>query len=82
MTPDPDNPHAMGYDRNSYDSAFTRLFTRLDGQDAALKRIEDKLDDHSKRIGSIEGNERIHWGMSISGVLAAAHHVWTRLGGG
>lgn len=82
MTPEPNNPHGMGYDANSTDASFARLFQRMDSQDMLLKEIRDDGRDVSRRVQKLESNERVHWGMSLSGLIAAAHHVITRLSGG
>lgn len=81
MTPEPDNPRGMGYDPNSYDSSFARLFQRMDTQDATANRIEAKLDIYVAKTDALEKEKWLHRGFSLSGMLAAAHHVITRMSG-
>ena len=65
----------MGYDPNSSDAAFARLFERLDHQDAALKRIEDRQETHGDRLVKLEREKIQNRLMSLSGLGSAAHHV-------
>ena len=76
------SPEEMpGYNPNSTDASFSRLFQRLDTQDESAKRIESKLDLYIAKTDSLEKERWVHRGMSASGFLAACHHIITRIGG-
>jgi hypothetical protein len=64
-----------GYDPNSVDASFSRLFARMDSQDTVLHRIEGKIEGHGEKLNKLESERKFHWGMSISGALAAIHHT-------
>ena len=71
----------QGYNPQSYDASFSRLFQRMDNQDATLQRVEAKLDTYTAKTDSFEKEKWLHRSFSVSGVLAAAHHVLTRWSG-
>jgi hypothetical protein len=70
-----------GYDPNSMDASFARLFQRMDNQDATLLRIEDKMEGHGKKLEKLESERKFHWGLSASGFIAAVHHTILTLTG-
>ena len=79
MSKHDDSEPPMDYNPRSIDSSFAKLFTRLDGQDAALARIEGKVDVQGDKVVKLERERWLHRGFSTSGVLAAAHHVFIQM---
>jgi hypothetical protein len=73
----PSDEDVPEYRPMSLDSMFTRLSAQLKGQDAALERIEGKVDKHADKLWKLERDKWLNRGMAGSGVLAACHHIWT-----
>ena len=71
----------QGYNPNSIDAAFARLFNRMDNQDATLLRIEGKVEGQGEKLEKLESERKFHWGMSVSGLMAFLHHIGTQLFG-
>ena len=70
-----DQEEVRSYDPNSIDASFSRLFARMDTQDGTLARIESKMEGHGVKLEKLESERKFHWGMSFSGLVAAAHHT-------
>lgn len=75
----PNTDDMPDYNPRSMDSSFTKLFGRMDAQDAMLSRIEGQLTVQNGRVGSLERDKWLNRGMAGSGFLSACHHILLQL---
>ena len=65
------------YNPHSLDAVAAKIFTRLDGQDEMLRRIEMRVAGQSDKMAKFERDGFKNRLMAMSGIAAAGHHLST-----